>query len=73
MNDILPGTFPFGWVRDFEDDNWQILWNKDSGQMFLKSIINKKTHNICNVANWLEAKNIADGIINNPSELDINT
>ena len=60
------GTFPFGWIRDYEEDNWQIIWNKNTKEFFIKSVAGKENKVLGSFANWKEAKDFADKIIENP-------
>lgn len=63
------GTFPFGWLKDTEDSNWQILWNKNTGDFFIKSVKFKEIRKLNNFKNWKDAKNFADKIGTDPSIL----
>lgn len=67
---ISPGSFPFGWLRNYNNDNWQILWNKDSRDIILKSINTKELRKIHSASKWIEAKRYSDKIIKNPKLLD---
>jgi hypothetical protein len=60
------GTFPFGWVREFEDDNWQLLWNSETSILYAKGINTKTVVNIGQSLNWQEAKNLAIRVQNEP-------
>ncbi|HEY7534340.1 MAG TPA: hypothetical protein VH878_00130, partial [Thermodesulfobacteriota bacterium] len=60
------GTFPFGWVREFEDDNWQLLWNSETSILYAKGINTKTVVNIGHSLNWQEAKNLALRVQNEP-------
>lgn len=65
----LAGTFPFGWLRGIEDTNWQILWNKNSGDFFIKSVSSDEVRIIDNFKSWKDAKTFADKLVSNPDIL----
>lgn len=58
------GTFPFGWIRNFHNNNWQIIWDKNSGDFFIKSV-SGEVKSLQNFKNWKDAKEFADKIIEN--------
>ena len=58
----LVGSFPFGWVRNFKDDNWQIIWDSKSKLLILKSSSSEKIVEYGSCDNWQQAKLIADDI-----------
>lgn len=64
------GTFPFGWIRKFQNDNWQMLWDKNSGNFFIKSAVGNKVKLLNKFTNWKDAKNFSDQIIADPSLLE---
>ncbi len=64
------GTFPFGWIRNFENDNWQLIWNKNTKEFFVKSVSSKEIKVLDSFNNWKEAKDFADTIIENPKILE---
>ena len=57
MGDV--GTFPFGWVRGFEGENWQIIWDPKSELIIAQGAVSKS-------AKWMEAKVYADNVKNDP-------
>lgn len=60
--------FPFGWVRDFEGDNWQILWDPETGSIILKGASGKTEKTISIAYKWTEAKAIAEQIQKCPED-----
>ena len=61
-------SFPFGWVRDFEGDNWQILWNPETGSIILKAASGKTEKSVSTADKWTEAKAIAEQIQKSPED-----
>ncbi len=59
-------TFPFGWVRGIEKDNWQILWDSQTKTIYAKGAISKKVIDIGQSSSWEEAKTLADRVQNEP-------
>jgi intein-encoded DNA endonuclease-like protein len=51
------GTFPFGWVRGFKDDNWQIIWDPKSNLIVAQGALSKKV---------MDAKKYADNVMRDP-------
>lgn len=60
--------FPFGWIRDFEGDNWQILWDSETGSIVLKGASGKTEKAVSIADKWTEAKSIAEQIQQNPED-----
>lgn len=60
------GTFPFGWVRGFRDDNWQIIWDPKSNVITAKGASSKKVVELGKSAKWMDAKVYADNVIRDP-------
>jgi len=58
--------FPFGWLRGVENDNWQLLWNPETGIFFAKGATSKKIINIGKTSNWMEAKALAKRVYSDP-------
>ncbi|NIQ16845.1 MAG: hypothetical protein GTO02_21425 [Candidatus Dadabacteria bacterium] len=56
-------TFPFGWIRNYNNDNWQIIWNKETYEIYLKGSEKKEFKKLGKCKNWIDAKNFADKII----------
>lgn len=57
-------TFPFGWVKGMDDENWQLLWNPETGILFAKSALSKREVNLGESFNWVDAKALADKVRN---------
>lgn len=58
----LVGSFPFGWVRNLKEDNWQIIWDSKSKALLLKASKSEKIVKYCKCETWQEAKSLADDI-----------
>ena len=67
------GFFPFGWLRDFQGDNWQIFWSKKTGHLFLKATAKNTLVKIGEAPDWAEAKKKADFLMQNPDSVTIET
>ena len=63
------GFFPFGWLRDFQGDNWQIFWNKKTGDLFLKATRENTLVKVGEASDWMEAKKKADFLMENPDSV----
>ncbi len=63
------GFFPFGWLRGFRGDNWQIFWDKKTGDLFLKATKEDTLVKIGEVSDWMEAKKKADFLMENPDSV----
>ena len=63
------GFFPFGWIRKFRGDNWQILWNKKTGEIFLKATAKDALAKAGSASDWIRAKEKADSIMENPDSV----
>lgn len=63
------GFFPFGWLRDFKGDNWQIFWNKKTGDLFLKATLEDVLIKVGEASDWMEAKKKADFLMENPDSV----
>ena len=57
-------TFPFGWIRGMDDENWQLLWNPKTGIFFAKGALSKRVINLGESSNWVDAKALADKVQN---------
>ena len=66
----LVGSFPFGWVRNFKEDNWQIIWDSKSKLLLLKSSNTDRIVEFKNCENWQDAKLSADDIRSDHSLLE---
>jgi hypothetical protein len=60
------GTFPFGWIRKLDNDNWQLLWNSETRILYAKSAITKKVVSIGQPSTWQEAQALATRVQNEP-------
>lgn len=60
------GTFPFGWVRGIEDDNWQIIWDPKTHALTARGSVSKRIIHLGESSKWLDAKDYADKVISNP-------
>lgn len=60
------GTFPFGWVRGFKGDNWQIVWDPKSNLITARGVSSKKIIELGKSAGWMDAKAYADNVISDP-------
>ena len=47
-------TFPFGWVKDINSENWQLLWDSINHRFYAKGAVSKKI---------IDLKNIEDCVI----------
>lgn len=63
------GFFPFGWVRGIRGDNWQILWNRKTGDVFLKATAKNSLVRVADAPDWVCAKEKADSIMENPDSV----
>jgi len=66
----LAASFPFGWVRNFREDNWQIIWDSKSDTLLLKSTRSERIAEYCKCKTWEEAKSHADDIRSNHDMLE---
>ena len=64
----MVSSFPFGWVRNIDSDNWQLLWNSIDKYFFLKSARSKKILKLASFETWMEAKVFADKIKSSPAD-----
>lgn len=65
MGDV--GTFPFGWIRGFEGENWQIIWDPKSNLIIAQGALSKKVVELGKSEKWMDAKKHADNVINDPA------
>ena len=61
----LVASFPFGWIRNYKNENWQIIWDSKSKFLILKSSLSENIVKYCSCENWQEAKIHADEIRSN--------
>lgn len=66
----LVGMFPFGWIRNIRNDNWQIIWDPKSNTVFLRGAKSKDLLEFCNCSSWQEAKIISGDIRSKPSIIE---
>lgn len=55
-------TFPFGWIRSVDDENWQLLWNPQTRVFFAKGALSKRVINLGESSSWVDAKGFADKV-----------
>jgi hypothetical protein len=60
------GTFPFGWVKEFRGDNWQIIWDPRTEAITARAAVSKKIVQLGESSKWMDAKVYADKVISNP-------
>jgi len=60
------GTFPFGWVRGFKDDNWQIIWDPKSNLIVAQGALSKEIIELGKSSKWMDAKKYADNVMRDP-------
>jgi len=60
------GTFPFGWIRDIRDENWQLLWDSSTGTLYVKGAKTQKRYDLGQAPEWLAAKGLAGKFIDEP-------
>lgn len=61
-------TFPFGWVKNIDSENWQLLWDSINKQFYAKGAMSKKVVKLSNTDDWFESKKFADEVLSNPSK-----
>lgn len=66
--DKISSTFPFGWIRGEKEDNWQILWNKESGYIYLKGAKSGDIIKYIKAFSWEDAKLKSDKLATSPEE-----
>jgi len=60
------GTFPFGWVRGFKGENWQIIWDPKTELIIAHGAVSKKVVKLGSTAKWVDAKVYADEVMSDP-------
>lgn len=60
------GTFPFGWIRERDNENWQLLWNSETMILHAKGTTSKRVVTIGQCPSWREAKALAERVQNEP-------
>ena len=61
-------TFPFGWVKNIESENWQLLWDSINKKFYAKGAVSKKVIELSEIDDWFESKKFADKVLSNPSQ-----
>lgn len=69
LREDCSGFFPFGWLREFRGDNWQILWNKKTGDIFLKATAKDALARVASASDWTRAKEKADSMMEDPGSV----
>ena len=64
MGDV--GTFPFGWIREFRDDNWQIIWDPKTELIIAQGAVSKKVVELGDYEKWIDDKVYDDNVISEP-------
>ncbi|GJM17073.1 MAG: hypothetical protein DHS20C13_24000 [Thermodesulfobacteriota bacterium] len=64
MGDV--GTFPFGWVRGFKGENWQIIWDPKTELIIAYGAESKSTVKLGSTTKWMDAKVCADNVMKDP-------
>ncbi len=59
-------TFPFGWIRERDKENWQLLWDSEKRILHAKGAISRRVVYIGQSLSWQEAKALADRVQNEP-------
>lgn len=61
-------TFPFGWVKDINSENWQLLWDSINNRFYAKGAVSKKIIDLKNIEDWFESKKFADTVLKDPAK-----
>jgi len=61
-------TFPFGWVKNIDSENWQLLWDSINKNFFAKGAVSKKIIKLSDTDDWFESKKFADKVLSNPAK-----
>ncbi len=64
----MVATFPFGWVRNINSENWQLLWNPANKDFFAKGTASKKIIKLSESDSWIEAKEFASKVLDSPAD-----
>lgn len=64
------GTFPFGWIRGFRQDNWQIFWDPESSEMFLKGALSGEYIKFDKATSWQDARKKSEKLLDSPDSLE---
>jgi hypothetical protein len=64
----MVSSFPFGWIRNIDSENWQLLWNSINKDFFVKATRTKKILILTKLDTWIEAKKFADKVKNCPAD-----
>lgn len=61
-------TFPYGWVKNIDSENWQLLWDSINNKFYAKGARSKKVIELAEITDWFESKKFADQVLSNPSK-----
>ena len=64
----MVATFPFGWVKNKDSENWQLLWDSISKSFYAKGAVSKKVVKLLDIDDWFESKKFADKVLSNPEK-----
>jgi len=64
----MVATFPFGWVKNIDSENWQLLWDSSNRNFYAKGAVTKKVIKLSDTGDWFESKKFADQVLSNPSK-----
>lgn len=64
----MVSSFPFGWIKNIDSDNWQLLWNSIEKDFFIKAARSKKMFTLARFDTWVEAKEFADKVKSSPGD-----
>lgn len=64
------GTFPFGWIRGYRQDNWQIFWDPASSEMFLKGALSGEYIKLGKANSWQDARKKTGRLLDSPDSLE---
>ena len=64
----MVSSFPFGWIRNIDSENWQLLWNSIDKDFFIKSSRTKRILKLASFETWVEAKEFADKVKSSPTD-----
>ena len=61
-------TFPFGWVKNIDSENWQLLLDSINKSFYAKGAVTKKVIKLSDTGDWFESKKFAEKVLSNPSK-----
>ncbi|NIP38786.1 MAG: hypothetical protein GWO07_08590 [Candidatus Dadabacteria bacterium] len=59
-------TFPFGWVKNIDSENWQLLWDSINKKFYAKGAKSKKVIQLADIPDWFASKKFADEVLTEP-------